>query len=88
MRGTQESDESGKRDGRGAELWAVFSKVAGKVTSDQRCEDGREPAPQILEARVPGRKDSQGQGLELRERLPCLRSGTEAEMGLSAASGA
>lgn len=77
--------KSGKRDGRGAELWAVFSTAAGKgsldkVTSEQRSEDGREPAMQILEASVPGREDSQGQGLELRECLRCLRGGMEAEM--------
>lgn len=57
-----------------------------KVTSEQRCEDGREPAPQILEASVPGRGDSQEQGLELSKCLRCLRSSREAEMGLSAAS--
>lgn len=55
-----------QRDGRGAEPWAVFTEAAGegsleKVTPEQKCEDRRDPAPQALEASVPGRGNSQGQ---------------------------
>lgn len=71
MVSTQGNTTPGKRDGRGTELCVASFGAAKegspeKVAFEQRSEDGREAAPQISVRDVPGRGNSQGQGLGLR----------------------